>query len=865
MKINKKNTVLKYGFLAVALILMIAVSVFLSGSSDRSSAAATTPDYTIDLTSPASGTGWTYSGTIIAFDTNANGHTYQIEQTTVGTLSRTMVFNSGVSTAVIFAGINIAGEINLNGAELALWISAGSTNTINGNILVPLGSSILIDSTNPGSSDGSLTVTSANSYAAGIGSSNCSTGNSTIKGGTITATGGFYGAGIGGGGLTTGGASDGGTIAIVGGTVNATGGRYGAGIGGGGGNGNGQSGGNGGVITIGGTAVVNAYGTGGAGIGGGGGYFTKNGTPGVITINGGTVTATGANGAGIGSSAPLNGNVNNGGTITINGGTVTATGSTGCAGIGGTLYGDIDAIIITGGNIIATSTSGGDGIGSGGYGTSTNVTISSAAKILAFSRPAYNDYYNAVPIRGAGTGSTGYYVNAIMEYGREFSGPVEVYADGGLTPILTIDIPAGCYGFAFQLPSDAAVSKTYKLVAVESGTKKNLVRLADESPEIYSVKSNTGYDAHDGWNGALPLKFEGYILTLEIVGNGTVNVTGNSPKYGPINETAHEGTNIISFAVDVTELKLTPTNGSDVFYQFYNSGMAHPVTYNPSPTYDVSGGNQNIYAYFIDPAESTTLDLEVVGPAVSQGKITVIVKGDPYSAFTVDKGTAYSGNFYRGDNVTLSISGTATDFLYWIASPEPAGFFLGSGAGQTIWMMEDYDLKAVFETAGPLITDPHYITAISDGKTILAPGGVSAVQNGGERTFIFIAKSGYYISSVTVDGTPLTQEQINLGTYTFVNVVKDHTIEVKSAQEAGGGSKDTNNDTNNDTNKDADDDTDKITDQDNGVTADTNDGNVAATGGSGILWWLLVLIILLIIAGTLIWLYLRRKKQHDVT
>ena len=129
-----------------------------------------------------------------------------------------------------------------------------------------------------------------------------STGTLTLKddnneAGSLTATGGDWGAGIGNGGYY--GNSDnrsGENITITGGTVNATGGWGGAGIGGG------------------------YYGSG------------KN-----ITIKGGTVTATGGEeGAGIGGGYYYGGGYyGNGENIKITDGTVNATGGWGGAGIGG--------------------------------------------------------------------------------------------------------------------------------------------------------------------------------------------------------------------------------------------------------------------------------------------------------------------------------------------------------------------------------------------------------------------------------------------------------------------------------------------------------------------------------------------------
>ena len=140
-----------------------------------------------------------------------------------------------------------------------------------------------------------------------------SAGTLTLKddkeAGSLTATGGYNGAGIGGGNN-----GSGNNITIKGGEVKATGGRYGAGIGGG-------QDGNGNNITINGGSVTAAGDDSGAGIGGGATGSGEN-----ITITGGPVNAAGIlGGAGIGGGA--NGI---GSKVTVSGAahvTATATGS----------------------------------------------------------------------------------------------------------------------------------------------------------------------------------------------------------------------------------------------------------------------------------------------------------------------------------------------------------------------------------------------------------------------------------------------------------------------------------------------------------------------------------------------------------
>ena len=247
---------------------------------------------------------------------------------------------------------------------------------------------------------GSLTATGGD-WGAGIGngghycnSDNRSGENITITGGTVNATGGWGGAGIGGGYY-----GSGKNITIKGGTVNATGGEDGAGIGGGYYYGGGYYGngyyGNGENIKITDGTVNATGGWGGAGIGGGGGGGAggngKN-----ITIIGGTVTAGGGyRGAGIGGGISGSGE-----DITITGGTVNADGGDNGAGIGGGENGNGEDITINGGKVNASGAYGGAGIGGGVNGIGSKVTVSGAAQVTATATGSGPDW------SGVGTGAT---------------------------------------------------------------------------------------------------------------------------------------------------------------------------------------------------------------------------------------------------------------------------------------------------------------------------------------------------------------------------------------------------------------------------------------------------------------------------
>ena len=173
--------------------------------------------------------------------------------------------------------------------------------------------------------------------------------------GSLTATGGYSGAGIGGSQF-----SDGSNITISGGNVTAQSKDFGAGIGGG-------MDGAGTDIAITGGNVTATGGFDAAGIGGG-----MEGAGTNIEISGGNVTAQGGDYA-----AGIGGGFNAAGTdIAITGGNVTAQGGSDGAGIGGGCFGDASNITVSVTTVNAIpGGSGAEGIGGGRGGSSSNITL----------------------------------------------------------------------------------------------------------------------------------------------------------------------------------------------------------------------------------------------------------------------------------------------------------------------------------------------------------------------------------------------------------------------------------------------------------------------------------------------------------
>ena len=278
------------------------------------------------------------------------------------------------NTVTITAEKNATANVTLENVNIDTGTTGGAAITTSGegNVNIEL--------------NGTNTVQSGNTHA---GVEKKDNGTLTItdenKDGSLTATGGNYGAGIGGGYEGSGKG-----ITIEGGEVKAIGGSHGAGIGGG-------FGGSGSNIAIEGGKVEASSVGGGAGIGGGSLGSGSN-----ITISDGKVTAQGGvGGAGIGG-----GQGGSGSNITISDGKVTATGAGAGAGIGGGYEGSGKGITIEGGEVTAQGDTGSAGIGGGLNGTGSDVTISGDAQVKVQGGAADERWKEGAAIGNGGTPTT---------------------------------------------------------------------------------------------------------------------------------------------------------------------------------------------------------------------------------------------------------------------------------------------------------------------------------------------------------------------------------------------------------------------------------------------------------------------------
>jgi len=500
------------------------------------------------------------SGSLL-FSASADKKAYKLVQTGVNPnpsdpnapKQNTCIFKNiyipfGIEITLVISDIDLTGSITLS-SDVKTKLYLEGNNYIRKNIQASTGTTIDISSLNNDDSAGRLTITAErsesglNSYASIGGYGAAQGGKITINSGTINITSRSAGAAIGGGGNLEGTAGSGGIITINGGIINITqygagtndsgAGIGGAGIGGGGHNGVGFSGDAGIVVINNGKITINQY-TRGAGIGGG-----TFGPAGNITINGGTIdihairnsaqpnsgggscigsgagttpsdktnliTIKGGNinvvsdyaGAGIGNS-----NNNNKCNITIEGGTIYAR-SEGGTGIGYVNNPNGSTIKITGGTIVAESRYSS---GIGGYGSALpDFILGPGADVKAFS------YGTDPAINCKDNGGTGYFVNAGFTTALPFpeAPTLKVHEAGSGNFLKALNMPAGYKNFGYSTDQT-----TYREdnIRVQNGSVVTgiVVRVADDSENIYSINQRAEYNPHNGnkGNGLLPVKFK---------------------------------------------------------------------------------------------------------------------------------------------------------------------------------------------------------------------------------------------------------------------------------------------------------------------------------------------------------------------
>ncbi|MCL1810863.1 MAG: hypothetical protein FWG41_01375 [Methanomassiliicoccaceae archaeon] len=344
----------------------------------------------------------------------------------------------------------------------------------------------------------------------------------------------------------------------------------------------------------------------------------------------------------------------------------------------------------------------------------------------------------------------------------------------------TIELAVGGFdSVAITLPytHTFAVGTEVEITAVPGGVTSNFshwVSAGATAPTPFSSLSDTNvFDMNENYDlTAVFFTGTGNALDVAVTGDGTVNVEVGGftivvTDVLPFSHVFAPGTAVTLTAVP----SLTPS----YFSHWASAGAVTPAVMDPLSATNAFNMNNDydLTAVFFTGA-GNALDVSVTGDG------TVNVEFGGFTIVTTDV-SPFSHVFAPGTAVTLTAVPNAAagwSFVNWEWTTAPATMDPLSIAN-AFNMGGDYDLTAVFLNEPPG-SKQYVITATADTNSNITPSGVVTVESGTNQTFSFYADKDYVIYSVTVDGVPLSQAEIDSGHYTFRYVLMNHTIDVKS-------------------------------------------------------------------------------------
>ena len=253
----------------------------------------------------------------------------------------------------------------------------------------------------------------------------------------------------------------------------------------------------------------------------------------------------------------------------------------------------------------------------------------------------------------------------------------------------------------------------------------------------------TGY-LFTGWSGGLTGTTNPASITLygnqTVTAGFTIQTFTISASAGANGTITPSGANIVNYGSNQT-FTFTPSTGYAV------SGVTvdgSPVAVANSYTFTSVTASHTISVTFAIQTFTITPTAGANGTISPSGVTTVNSSGSQAFTFTPSTGYAVSGVTVNGSPVAVANSYTFTSVT----------------ASHTISVTFAIQTFTITPTVG--------------ANGTINPSVVTTVNYGGSQTFTFTPSTGYSVSGVTVDGSPVTIAS----SYTFSNVTASHTIAV---------------------------------------------------------------------------------------
>ncbi len=365
------------------------------------------------------------------------------------------------------------------------------------------------------------------------------------------------------------------------------------------------------------------------------------------------------------------------------------------------------------------------------------------------------------------------------------------------TPVFATNSGGGQYtspssGIVYQADTDysggTAASTTAAITGTSDPTLYKSERYGNFSYNIPLANGNytvTFKFAEIYWNAAGERIFNVSMQGTQVISNLDIYVqAGKNAAYDvsfPVSVT--NGTLNINFTsvidyAKVSAILITSSDSTTTYTITATAGQGGSIS--PSGTTKVnSGGSQT---YTITPSSGYSISgVQVDGTpvgAVSSYTFSNVTATHTISAtFAV---TTYTITATAGSGGSISPSGTTKvnsggSQTYTIT---PSSGYSISGVqvdGTPVGAVSSYTFSNVTAThtiSATFATTTYTITATAGSGGSISPSGTTKVNSGGSQTYTITPSSGYSISGVQVDGTPVGA----VSSYTFSNVTATHTI-----------------------------------------------------------------------------------------
>lgn len=391
---------------------------------------------------------------------------------------------------------------------------------------------------------------------------------------------------------------------------------------------------------------------------------------------------------------------------------------------------------------------------------------------------------SSVPVTPAATGTITYTLTASNSAGSTVA-TAQVTVQPLPTYALTVSLGSGVTGSPAASASYAQGTAVPYSYALQAGYQ-NLQVTVDGAPAAAS-----GSLVMNGPHTLAATAIRTYTITSSAGANGSISpagatsvAQGNSQAYAI---TPNTGYQIASLLVDGASVAALPA------YTFTNVSADHTiaatfapvltvsldagVTGTPAATAVQAAGASVPYSYALRTG-FTSLAVTLDGsPVAASGTVTMnsphtLAATSVPQTFTLTAGAGPNGSISPAGVTTLPYGGSQVftitpDSGYQVANVLVDGVSVGAQTTYTFTSLSaNHTISATFQVR------TFTITASSGPHGSIGPSGAVVVNQGTTLTFVLTPNTGYQLTSLLVDGASAGTP----GTYTFTNVVADHTI-----------------------------------------------------------------------------------------